>query len=191
MLRTCGLAAEEFTGKEAHDLVALHSRLKGAHPETDPQQLAQDQLPGTAADMAWLKRSYLATRYPNACAGQIPALAYGQSDAERASQLAEEVVCWAKILEDLPEVDGPRKKRARPTDWTDPPVAPAPPAGPVVQEPGSTNQVLQPAPINAPRPPKSAESPVKPLSSPRRPPPLSPARSVRRKLNGGQKSLGS
>ena len=99
MLRTCGLTTEEFTGQEGHDLEALHLRLKGADPETEPQKLAQDQLPGTTPDMAWLKKAYLATRYPNVLgAGQIPALAYCPSDAERACHLAQQVVPWAKTL---------------------------------------------------------------------------------------------
>eukprot|EP00438_Fugacium_kawagutii_P004391 Skav206465 [mRNA] locus=scaffold2787:16559:20681:- [translate_table: standard] len=172
MLRTCGLAQQEFTGAEAHDLVALHKKLKEAYPETDPQRQGQAKLPGTASDMGWLKHAYLASRYPNANRGEIPALAYSRDDAQRASQLAQQVVQWAKHVEDLPEPrNRPGSVSAAVLEEAEPVTAPAPPRGPVIEELGDA----VPAQL------ESAQTPPRPLepSIPSAPP-----------LTAGQRQLG-
>ena len=102
MLRTCGLMQEELAGKNAHDLSGFYQGLKSAVPQTEPQRRAQQDLPGDESDMEWLKRAYLAARYPNACAGQIPANAYSVDDFTRAEQIAHGMVRWAKASENLP-----------------------------------------------------------------------------------------
>lgn len=102
MLRTCGLTQEELAGKNAHDLSGFYQRLKRAVPQTEPQRRAQQDLPGDESDMGWLKHAYLAARYPNACAGQIPANAYSVDDFTRAEQIAHQMVRWAKASENLP-----------------------------------------------------------------------------------------
>ena len=102
MLRTCGLTQEELAGKNAHDLSGFYQHLKSAVPQTEPQRRAQQDLPGDESDMGWLKHAYLAARYPNACAGQIPANVYRVDDFRRAEQIAHEMVRWAKASENLP-----------------------------------------------------------------------------------------
>ncbi|CAE7666240.1 SACS [Symbiodinium sp. CCMP2592] len=176
MLHTCGLAKEEFTGQEAHKLVLLHQKLKEAGAETGPQRQAQEELPGTASDMKWLQDAYLASRYPNASGGQIPALVYDVGDAERAGQLAEQVVHWAKTLEDLPE---PRQNRPCSTAVPPPrvaPIAPAPPPGPVIS-----------TPPRAPSVPKALSN-REPMTAPPAAPPLT-ANPRKRKLGDTPRML--
>eukprot|EP00438_Fugacium_kawagutii_P023355 Skav218618 [mRNA] locus=scaffold3208:132869:133780:- [translate_table: standard] len=105
MLRTCGLTKDEFIGKDCHDIATFHQRLKHADAATQPQRRDQEELPGDASVMQWLKNAYIATRYPNAThiSGSAPAETYTRDDAEKAKTIAEEMVRWAKCLEDLPE----------------------------------------------------------------------------------------
>ncbi|CAE7293385.1 Sacs, partial [Symbiodinium pilosum] len=91
MLRTCGLAEEEFTGRMAHDLPMLYGRLCDAKPQTSSQAQALKDLPASLEDMTWLKTAYLATRYPNVLPrGQVPAQAYDMAAAQRAGKVAEQ-----------------------------------------------------------------------------------------------------
>lgn len=76
MLRTCGVAEEELTGRQAHDLVGLYRHLRDACCQTSSQQEAQHDLASSLDDMKWLKEAYLAARYPNVHPhGHVPALA--------------------------------------------------------------------------------------------------------------------
>ena len=108
MLGTCGLTQSEYTGEDCHNIVAFHERLKHGSAATEPQRQAQRELPGDAHVMHWLKDAYLATRYPNA-ASSVPSDAYTGEDAEKAQEIADQILCWAKRLEDLPEPKATRQ----------------------------------------------------------------------------------
>ncbi|CAJ1408234.1 unnamed protein product, partial [Effrenium voratum] len=133
MLRTCGVAQEEFTGKGSHDLPAFYRRLKSASAETEPQSQAQQQMPGEVEDMIFLKTAYIEARYPNA-SDRVPAFAYTQEDAARACDLAKDYVAWAKGVEDLPEPGLPKRCRRRIEEDSENeqevPLAAPPPEGP-------------------------------------------------------------
>ena len=124
MLRTCGLTPEEQTGATSHDLAGFHSRLCAASQAascTEEQREAVEAMPGSQADMAWLKRAYLAARYPNACTfGKLPAHGYDDDDATRAMQLAEHMFQWSKHLSDLPTAGEVRARQLTVLEEQDP-----------------------------------------------------------------------
>mmetsp|Transcript_29756 Transcript_29756/g.98660 ORF Transcript_29756/g.98660 Transcript_29756/m.98660 type:complete len:820 (+) Transcript_29756:8028-10487(+) len=107
MLRTCGVSEDEVAGGAAHDLIDFIKRIRTAETNTAEQRRAQ-QVPLTEEDVDWLKRAYLASRYPKPGRWGVPALLYDQADGERALRLAEGFVEWAERVEDLPD---PGKKR--------------------------------------------------------------------------------
>ncbi|CAE7865286.1 Sacs, partial [Symbiodinium necroappetens] len=171
MLRTCGLVTEEFTGSTSHDLVGFYVRLVSATPTTDAQKDAMEAIPGSQEEVAWLKRAYLAARYPNACsAGNLPAHEYSQDDATHARQLAQSFFEWSKHLSDLPtpehvpatRVSVPQEQDGElPTlfrfEQSRPSFAPLPrapqqtlPGGPGMQQSSVTNGAPAPPPLEAP-----------------------------------------
>jgi len=109
MLRTCGVAEDEAVGGAAHDLIDFIKRLKTADANTEEQRRAQ-KVPLTDDDVEWLKRAYLAARYPKPGRYGIPAMLYQAADAERAFKLADGFLEWAAKVEDLPD---PSKFRRR------------------------------------------------------------------------------
>jgi len=102
MLRTCGVSEDESIGGSAHDIAEFVRRLKGADAQTEEQRLAQ-QVPVTEEDVIWLKRAYLASRYPRPGDYRVPSENYHKADAERALKLAEDTLKWATDVEDLPD----------------------------------------------------------------------------------------
>jgi len=109
MLRTCGVAEDEVVGGAAHDLIDFIQRLKTAEVNTEEQRRAQN-VPLEADDVEWLKRAYLAARYPKPGRYGVPTLLYSDADASRALRLAEGFLQWAERVEDLPD---PNKFRRR------------------------------------------------------------------------------
>ncbi|CAE7906641.1 SACS [Symbiodinium microadriaticum] len=175
MLRTCGLAEEEFTGHGCHDLAMLYGRLAKASPESTAQRRAQEDLPSDREDMRWLTEAYLSTRYPNMHkAGQVPALAYDKHDATRAARTAEQFIEWAQLLEDLPIPGSGQGMRKRPSSVTELSAepAPAPPRGPRAQASKPEHETRSPARLPAQRQkaskplPDSAPVPLPPESLP-------------------------
>jgi HEPN domain-containing protein len=71
--------AEQVMGHSVADLAAECGRL-------------EPEFAGLKARAAPLDQFYLSTRYPNSLPGGIPAEAYGSSDAERALDMAREVI---------------------------------------------------------------------------------------------------
>merc|ERR1719356_1691107 len=110
MLRTCGVAEDEVTGGAAHDVECFIRRLVATAVNTEEQRRAQ-LVPGTDADIMWLKASYLGARYPRDSRDGIPGLKYTAGDADRALALAEAFLIWAAHVEDLPD---PSKLPVRP-----------------------------------------------------------------------------
>jgi HEPN domain-containing protein len=102
MLRTCGVAEDEVTGGAAHDVECFIRRLVATAVNTEEQRRAQ-LVPGTDADIMWLKASYLGARYPRDSRDGIPGLKYTAGDADRALALAEAFLIWAAHVEDLPD----------------------------------------------------------------------------------------
>jgi len=102
MLRTCGISEDESIGGSAHDIAEFVRRLKSADAQTAEQRLAQ-QVPVNDADIIWLKRSYLQSRYPRPGNYHVPSENYTKADADRALKLAEETLKWASDVEDLPD----------------------------------------------------------------------------------------
>jgi len=102
MLRTCGVSEDESIGGSAHDIAEFVRRLRGADAQTEEQRLAQ-QVPVDEADVMWLKRAYLASRYPKPGNYSVPSENYKKADAENALKLAEETLKWAANIEDLPD----------------------------------------------------------------------------------------
>lgn len=109
MLRTCGVSEDEVAGGAAHDLIDFVKRIRTAETNTAEQRRAQ-QVPLNEEDVDWLKRSYLASRYPKPGRWGVPSLLYDDADAHRALKLAERFVEWAERVEDLPD---PGKTRRR------------------------------------------------------------------------------
>merc|ERR1712190_81991 len=109
MLRTCGVDEQEIVGGAAHDLIDFITRLKTAEANTEEQRRAQN-VPLDADDVEWLKRAYLAARYPKPGRYGVPTLLYSDTDSERALRLAEGFLQWAERVEDLPD---PNKYRRR------------------------------------------------------------------------------
>uniref|UniRef100_A0A7S4SRI7 HEPN domain-containing protein n=1 Tax=Alexandrium monilatum TaxID=311494 RepID=A0A7S4SRI7_9DINO len=109
MLRTCGVAEDEVVGGAAHDLIDFIARLKTAEVNTEEQRRAQN-VPLEGDDVEWLKRAYLAARYPKPGRYGVPTLLYSDKDADRALRLAEGFLQWAERVEDLPD---PNKFRRR------------------------------------------------------------------------------
>ncbi|CAE7771445.1 Sacs [Symbiodinium sp. CCMP2592] len=167
MLRTCGLAEEEFTGHGCHDLAMLYGRLADASPESTAQRRAQEDLPSDRQDMRWLTKAYLSARYPNMHkAGQVPALAYDKHDAKRAASTADHFIKWAQLLDDLPiPGSGQERMRKRPTSMTElsGEPAPAPPRGPRAQASKPQHETTSPATLPAQR--QTASKPL-PESAP-------------------------
>ena len=89
MLCTCGLTAEEFTGRAAHDLASFGKHIRNAEAATHEQQRSQS-LPASQEDLNWLRQAYLEARYPNASSASVPANRYTDTDSIRAIKLAEE-----------------------------------------------------------------------------------------------------
>jgi len=102
MLRTCGVSEDESIGGSAHDIAEFVRRLKSADAQTAEQRIAQ-QVPLEEDDVWWLKKSYLATRYPRPGDYRVPSESYTKADAERALKLAEATLKWASDVEDLPD----------------------------------------------------------------------------------------
>eukprot|EP00439_Symbiodinium_sp_Y106_P061651 s125_g9.t1 len=176
MLRTCGLAEEEFTGHGCHDLAMLYGRLADASPASTAQRRAQEDLPSDRKDMRWLTKAYLSARYPNMHkAGQVPALAYDKHDAKLATSTAEYFIKWAQLLDDLP-IPGSGQERMwkRPSSVTELSAepAPAPPKGPRAQASKPEHETTSPARLptqrqTASKPlPDSAPVPLPPESLP-------------------------
>jgi len=111
MLRTCGVAEDEVAGGAAHDLIDFIKRIKTAEVNTDEQKRAAAELPLGDQDVEWLKHAYLASRYPKPGRYGVPALLYGDAEAERALKLAEDFLKWAASVEDLPDPSKFRRKR--------------------------------------------------------------------------------
>jgi len=109
MLRTCGVAEEEVVGGAAHNLIDFITRLKAAEVNTEEQRRAQN-VPLGGEDVDWLKRAYLAARYPKPGRYGVPTLLYTDLDADRALKLADGFIKWAENVEDLPD---PNKFRRR------------------------------------------------------------------------------
>lgn len=159
MLRTCGVAEDEVVGGAAHDLIDFIQRLKTAEVNTEEQRRAQN-VPLDSDDVEWLKRAYLAARYPKPGRYGIPTLLYSDSDADRALRLAEGFLQWAERVEDLPD---PNKFRRRwssttgqetkiqdntPKDQEAPPPSPA--ASPTGGQRGTLGQKGKAAPSRPP-----------------------------------------
>merc|ERR1712157_562458 len=100
---------QEIVGGAAHDLIDFITRLKTAEANTEEQRRAQN-VPLDNDDVEWLKRAYLAARYPKPGRYGVPTLLYSDSDSERALRLAEGFLQWAERVEDLPD---PNKYRRR------------------------------------------------------------------------------
>jgi len=109
MLRTCGVSEDEVGGGAAHDLIDHIKRIKMAEANTAEQRRSQ-AVPLEYEDVDWLKRAYLASRYPKPGRWGVPALLYDDKDAVRALKLAELFVGWSERVEDLPD---PSKLRRR------------------------------------------------------------------------------
>merc|ERR1740129_256899 len=63
MFRPCGVAEDEIVGGSAHDIADFAKRLSGGVVNTEEQRRAQ-KVPCDDEAMNWLKRAYLAARYP-------------------------------------------------------------------------------------------------------------------------------
>merc|ERR1712085_82170 len=109
MLRTCGVAEEEVVGGAAHNLIDFVTRIKNAEANTEEQRRAQN-VPLDNDDVEWLKRAYLAARYPKPGRYGVPTLLYSDADSDRALRLAEGFLQWSERVEDLPD---PNKYRRR------------------------------------------------------------------------------
>eukprot|EP00421_Protoceratium_reticulatum_P020770 CAMPEP_0168380846 /NCGR_PEP_ID=MMETSP0228-20121227/12571_1 /TAXON_ID=133427 /ORGANISM="Protoceratium reticulatum, Strain CCCM 535 (=CCMP 1889)" /LENGTH=656 /DNA_ID=CAMNT_0008393925 /DNA_START=30 /DNA_END=1997 /DNA_ORIENTATION=- len=103
MFRTCGVAEDEVMGGSAHDIADFAKRLSGGVVNTEEQRRAQ-RVPCDDDTMDWLKRAYLAARYPKPGRYGIPGLQYTTADSDRAMRLAEDFVKWAAHVEDLPDM---------------------------------------------------------------------------------------
>jgi len=114
MLRTCGVAEEEVVGGAAHNLIDFITRLKTAEVNTEEQRRAQN-VPLGGEDVDWLKRAYLAARYPKPGRYGVPTLLYTDVDAERALKLADGFIKWAENVEDLPDPNKFRRRWANQT----------------------------------------------------------------------------
>merc|ERR1719491_2428143 len=112
MLRTCGVSEDEVAGGAAHDLIDFIKRIRGAEVNTMEQRRAQ-QVPLNEVDVDWLKRAYLASRYPKPGRWGVPSMLYDDADAKRALDLAEKFVQWAEEVEDLPDPGKARRKWAQ------------------------------------------------------------------------------
>ena len=99
MLCAGGLTDEEFTGRASHDLSSFRRSFGRAQATTREQRRFQ-QVPATREDLEWLRRAYLAARYPNASATAVPAAGYTDADAQHAIATAEDVLLWAACLMD-------------------------------------------------------------------------------------------
>ena len=97
MLCTGGLTDEEFTGRASHDLSGFRRSFERAQATTREQRRFQ-QVPATREDLEWLRRAYLAARYPNASTTAVPAAGYTDADARHAIGIAEDVLPWAACL---------------------------------------------------------------------------------------------
>merc|ERR1719491_191369 len=109
MLRTCGVSEDEVAGGAAHDLIDFIKRIRGAEANTVEQKRAAE-VPITELDVDWLKRAYLAARYPKPGRWGVPSLLYDEADADRALKMAEVFVKWAEEVEDLPDPGKTRRK---------------------------------------------------------------------------------
>merc|ERR1740121_2036663 len=61
-------------------------------------------IPADNESMDWLKRAYLAARYPKPGRYGIPGLQYSEHDAQRALRIAEAFIKWASNVEDMPDM---------------------------------------------------------------------------------------
>jgi len=84
-------------------------RIKTAEGNTEEQRRAQ-LVPISEEDVDWLKRAYLASRYPKPGRFGVPSTLYEEHDAQRALRMAERFVEWAERVEDLPD---PGRNRRR------------------------------------------------------------------------------
>ena len=99
MLCTNGLTEEEFTGRASHNLAVFERSFRQAQAITGEPRRAH-QVPATRDDLEWLRRAYLAARYPNASSARLPVDSYTHSDAQHAITIAEDVLFWAAYLVD-------------------------------------------------------------------------------------------
>jgi len=170
MLRTCGVDEQEIVGGAAHDLIDFITRLKSAEANTEEQRRAQN-VPLDSEDVEWLKRAYLAARYPKPGRYGVPTLLYSDSDAERALRLAEGFLQWSERVEDLPDPNKYRRRWASDTKAVDvnenpgdkKDDMPAPKGAPSASAP--TGSLGQRGKASAPKPPEkrpSADEPSEP-----------------------------
>jgi len=152
MLRTCGVAEDEVTGGAAHNLIDFVLRLKTAEANTEEQRRAQE-VPLLDDDVEWLKRAYLAARYPKPGRYGVPTMLYNNADAERAQRLAEGFLQWAEQVEDLPD---PGKCRRR---WSTPTPSPPPQATAAGPSPSPVSALSAKAPSPAAQSPQPKAEP--------------------------------
>ena len=99
MLCTGGLTDEELAGRASHDLSGFRRSFERAQETTRGQRRFQ-QVPVAREDLKWLKRAYLAARYPNASTTGVPEAGYTDASAQHAIAIAEGVLHWAACLVD-------------------------------------------------------------------------------------------
>jgi len=87
LLKTGGLNRSEYSGQDAHKLVALVERIKDPRPDVSQQRLKR------------LADGFEATRYgifPPSGAPTLPAAAFGVAEADEAYSLASHLIEWAR-----------------------------------------------------------------------------------------------
>ena len=68
----------------------------GAEANTTEQKRTQS-LPIISEEFNWLRHTFLAMRYPNACNADVPARGYTDSDAKHTIKLVKDAVPWAEL----------------------------------------------------------------------------------------------
>merc|ERR1719506_345059 len=164
MFRTCGISEDEESGFSAHNITDFVSRLRGAVAHTQEQRHAQN-VPVDDAQLEWLRQAYLGARYPKQWDERIPAELYSHEQAEMAVGVAEKLLRWANVVEDLPDpgvadMARPPQPRADITVASDPSYqAPAEFAkgGPTIKAPGTL--MMSGPPTTPPPVPKTISVP--------------------------------
>ena len=158
MMRTCGITNEELRGKGAHDLTSLMANICSSDRGTWPV---------SAEDLVHLSSAYLKARYPTS---EPTDRRYGESDASRALDTADQVLEWARATDCLPpplggggsdDDDPPAKKpREKPTVMDPAPAPPGPAIPPLAIDVPAPAATIGPAPVLAPPLPPPPPAPL-------------------------------